>query len=151
MVSSSQMNEIIQRALEEDIGSGDVTSEAIIPPDAKMQAQIVAKQAGVVAGLDVAKAVFLMVDENFEFTAQISEGQLVESSQVLAQVAGPARAMLVAERVALNFLGRISGIATFTRQFVDAVAGTGTTILDTRKTAWGRPKSPDGFIRYDPD
>jgi len=137
MQLSPEVVSAIQRALDEDIGSGDATSEAIIPSDAWMQAQIVAKQAGVVAGLDVAKATFLLVNENFEFNAQISEGQRVKSGEVLAQVAGPAQAMLVAERVALNFLGRMSGIATFTRQFVDAVADTGAIILDTRKTAPG--------------
>jgi nicotinate-nucleotide pyrophosphorylase (carboxylating) len=137
MQLSAEVINTIQRALDEDIGSGDVTSEAIIPADTQIQAQIVAKQAGVIAGLDVAQAGFLLVDESFNFTAQVSEGQWVEAGEVLAQVAGPARAMLVAERVALNFLGRMSGIATFTRQFVDAVEGTGTVILDTRKTVPG--------------
>jgi len=137
MQLSPEVVSAIQRALDEDIGSGDATSEAIIPLDAQMQAQIVAKQAGVVAGLDVAKAAFLLVDENFGFSTRVSEGQLVKAGQVLAQIAGPAQAMLVAERVALNFLGRMSGIATFTRQFVDAVADTGAIILDTRKTAPG--------------
>jgi nicotinate-nucleotide pyrophosphorylase (carboxylating) len=127
----------IQNALEEDIGGGDATSRAIIPMEAYMGAQIVAKQDGVIAGLDIAKAVFLMVDENFKFQALVSEGQLVKTGEVLAKLFGPARAMLVAERVALNFLGRMSGIATLTRQFVDSVEGTGTVILDTRKTAPG--------------
>jgi nicotinate-nucleotide pyrophosphorylase (carboxylating) len=137
MQLSAEVMNTIQCALDEDIGSGDATSEAIIPPDARMQAQIVAKQTGVVAGLDVAQAAFLLVDEKSDFNVQVSEGQLVKSGAILAQVAGPAQAMLVAERVALNFLGRMSGIATFTRQFVDAVAGTGAIILDTRKTAPG--------------
>jgi nicotinate-nucleotide pyrophosphorylase (carboxylating) len=137
MEISPEIRETIQRALDEDIGRGDATSGSIIPPEAQMQAQIVAKQDGVVAGLEVAKATFLLVDENFKFDAHVSEGQRVQSGEVLAKVSGPARAMLVAERVALNFLGRMSGIATFTRQFVDAVAGAGTVILDTRKTAPG--------------
>ena len=134
---SSEIKNSIQRALDEDIGSGDATSESIIPLEAQMQAQIVAKQDGVVAGLDVAKATFLLVDEAVKFVSLASEGQRVKSRDVLAKVSGPARAMLVAERVALNFLGRMSGIATFTRQFVDAVEGTGAIILDTRKTAPG--------------
>jgi nicotinate-nucleotide pyrophosphorylase (carboxylating) len=134
---SSEIQSTIRRALEEDIGSGDATSRAIIPPDASMKALIVAKQAGVVAGLDIAKAVFLMVDEAFHFDSLVSESQRVEPGTPLAKLSGPAQAMLVAERVALNFLGRMSGIASLTRQFVDAVAGTSAVILDTRKTAPG--------------
>ena len=134
---SSEIQSTIRRALQEDIGSGDATSQAIIPPEARMKALIVAKQAGVVAGLDVAKAVFLMVEDAFQFDALVSEGQGVEPGTTLAELSGPAQAMLVAERVALNFLGRMSGIATLTRQFVDAVAGTAAIILDTRKTAPG--------------
>jgi len=134
---SSEIRATIQRALEEDIGTGDVTSASIIPLEAHMQAQIVAKQNGIVAGLDVAKATFLSVDASLVFEFQVSEGQRVRSGEILAQVSGPAQAMLVAERVALNFLGRMSGIATFTRQFVDIVEGTGAVILDTRKTAPG--------------
>jgi nicotinate-nucleotide pyrophosphorylase (carboxylating) len=102
-----------------------------------MQAQIVAKQAGVVAGLDVAQAAFLMVDPGIDFVTLVAEGKQVNTSTILAKISGPARSMLVAERVALNFLGRMSGIATLTRQFVEAVAGTSAVILDTRKTAPG--------------
>jgi len=127
----------IQNALAEDIGNGDVTSTAIIPREAHMQAQIIAKQAGIVAGLDVAEATFSLVDSELAFEALVSEGQGVKSGAVLARVSGPAQTMLVAERVALNFLGRMSGIATYTRQFVDAVEGTRAVILDTRKTAPG--------------
>ena len=137
MEVSSEIRSTIQRALDEDIGSGDATSQAIIPPEARIRANIIAKQQGVVAGLDVAKATFLKVDQGFQFDALVSEGQRVSSGDILAKLSGPAQAMLVAERVALNFLGRMSGIATFTRQFVDAVAGTGAVILDTRKTAPG--------------
>jgi nicotinate-nucleotide pyrophosphorylase (carboxylating) len=127
----------IQRALVEDIGSGDATSNSIIPPEAQMTGQIIAKQAGVIAGLDVARAVFEAVDVNIEFQARAEEGAKVENRQVVAALAGPARSLLTAERTALNFLGRVSGIATLTRQFVDAVAGTKAVILDTRKTAPG--------------
>jgi len=137
MEISPEIRATIQRALDEDIGSGDATSEAIIPLEAKMMAQIAAKQDGIIAGLDVAKAAFLLVDEDFNFGALASEGQHVRSGELLATLSGPARAMLVAERVALNFLGRMSGIASLTRQFVDAVEGTGAVILDTRKTAPG--------------
>ncbi|MDO9130203.1 MAG: carboxylating nicotinate-nucleotide diphosphorylase [Anaerolineales bacterium] len=127
----------IQQALKEDIGSGDVTTDSIVPPEAAMSGQIIAKQNGVIAGLDVAGATFSLLDRRVEFTPRIAEGARVENRQVLADIAGPARALLTAERTALNFLGRMSGIATLTRQFVEAVAGTKAVILDTRKTAPG--------------
>jgi len=127
----------IQHALEEDIQSGDVTSNSIIPPEATMRGQIIAKQDGIVAGLDVAQACFRYIDKSIAFTTHVSEGASVQDRQLLATVEGPARALLTAERTALNFLGRMSGIATLTRQFVDAVAGTDAVILDTRKTAPG--------------
>lgn len=127
----------IRRALAEDVGPGDVTTNSIVPPDAAMRGRIIAKQDGVVAGLDVAQAVYRAVDERIVFTALVAEGERVANRQPLALVSGPARGLLTAERAALNFLGRMSGIATLTRRFVDAVAGTGATILDTRKTAPG--------------
>jgi len=127
----------IQRALEEDIGPGDATTNSIVPPEAKMSGQIIAKQAGIVAGLDVAQAACSLLDEQIRFVAHVAEGACVENRQVLATVSGPACALLTAERTALDFLGRMSGIATLTRQFVDAVAGTHVIILDTRKTAPG--------------
>jgi nicotinate-nucleotide pyrophosphorylase (carboxylating) len=102
-----------------------------------MQGQIIAKQAGTVAGLDVAAAVYDALDERVSFTACVQEGAQVTNRQLLAKVSGPARALLSGERTALNFLGRMAGIATLTRQFVDAVAGTKAVILDTRKTAPG--------------
>ena len=129
--------EAIQRALAEDIGSGDATSNSIIPPAASMQGQIIAKQEGVIAGLDVAQAVYAAFDPKVEFQPQAQEGTRVVNRQVVAKVSGLARSLLTAERTALNFLGRISGIATLTRSFVEAVAGTKAIILDTRKTAPG--------------
>jgi len=127
----------IQRALEEDIGPGDATSNSIIPETAQMTGQIIAKQAGIIAGLDVAQAVYQMFDPKVKFESLAAEGAHVEDRQVLARAAGSARSLLTAERTALNFLGRMSGIATLTRQFVDAIAGTKAVILDTRKTAPG--------------
>ena len=127
----------IQRALAEDIGRGDITSESIIPLDASMQGRILAKQGGIIAGLDVAQAVYETVDPKIKFETEIPEGARVEDRQVLATVSGSARSLLTAERTALNFLGRMSGIATLTRQYVDAVEGTKAVILDTRKTAPG--------------
>jgi len=134
---SPEILTIIQRALDEDIQSGDVTSNSIIPAGATMHGQIIAKQSGIVAGLDVAQACFQLTDPGITFSAQIREGESVADRMCLAKLNGPARALLTAERTALNFLGRMSGIATLTRQFVDAVAWTGVKILDTRKTAPG--------------
>ncbi len=127
----------IQRALEEDIGPGDATTESIVPPEAAMCGQIIAKQAGIVAGLDVTKAAYELLDAEILFDAKVDEGAHVENRQTLALVSGRTRSLLTAERTALNFLGRMSGIATLTRQFVDAVVGTRAVILDTRKTAPG--------------
>jgi len=127
----------IRNALEEDIGSGDMTTNSIVPPDAVMSGHIIAKQAGVVAGLDIAEATFSLLDRGVELLPRVVEGGRVENRQVLADISGPARALLTGERTALNFLGRMSGIATLTRQFVETVAGTKAIILDTRKTAPG--------------
>jgi nicotinate-nucleotide pyrophosphorylase (carboxylating) len=134
---SQQLFETIRRALAEDIGPGDVTSDSIIPLEATMQGQIIAKQDGIVAGLDVAEAVYATFDPQVEFVAKVEEGACVENRQALATAFGSARSLLTAERTALDFLGRMSGIATLTHQFVEAVAGTGAVILDTRKTAPG--------------
>ena len=134
---SAKILTTIRAALAEDIGPGDATTNAIIPEGSAMRGQIIAKQVGVVAGLDVARAVYRILDENVDFKAQVNEGTRVNDRQVLALVSGSARSLLTAERTALNFLGRMSGIATLTRSFVDAVAGTKAVILDTRKTAPG--------------
>lgn len=131
------LQDTIRLALAEDIGRGDVTSTAIVPPDGRASAHLIAKQDGIVAGLDVAAAVFREHDPGIQFTARVQEGQRVSPGTLLAEVEGPARAILTAERTALNFLGRMSGIATLTRRFVDAIAGTNARILDTRKTAPG--------------
>ena len=127
----------IRVALAEDIGPGDATTNSIVPAEAAMRGQIIAKQEGVIAGLDVAQAVYQRVDAEVDFQPQVDEGARVTNRQVLALVCGRTRSLLTAERTALNFLGRISGIATLTRAFVDAVAGTKAVILDTRKTAPG--------------
>jgi nicotinate-nucleotide pyrophosphorylase (carboxylating) len=134
---SREVLAIIRSALAEDVGSGDATTNSIVPPEAGMRGHIIAKQEGVIAGLDVAQAVYLMGDPQVEFRPQVEEGKFVKDRQVLAIVSGQARSLLTAERTALNLLGRISGIATLTRRFVDAVAGTKAVILDTRKTAPG--------------
>lgn len=127
----------IRRTLNEDIGSGDVTTNSIVPPGAIAAAQIVAKQDGILSGVPIAQAVFLMLDEEMRFTSTVSNGAEVRSGQLLIELQGSSRAILTAERTALNFIGRMSGIATLTHQFVAAIAGTKATILDTRKTAPG--------------
>ena len=132
-----EISRYIKCALEEDIGTGDVTTDTIVPAGATLRGRIVAKQDGVVAGLDVAKQVFLTLDERVSFVVKATDGSRVTRRDVLAEVEGPARALLTGERTALNFLGRMSGIATLTRRFVDAVADTKATIIDTRKTAPG--------------
>jgi nicotinate-nucleotide pyrophosphorylase (carboxylating) len=132
-----EVQETIRRALAEDIGSGDVTTDSIISASARMRGQIISKQAGVVAGLDVARLVYKTLDPQVKFEPQVEEGARVHDRETLALVSGYARSLLTAERTALNFLGRMSGIASLTRQFVDAVAGTKTIILDTRKTVPG--------------
>jgi nicotinate-nucleotide pyrophosphorylase (carboxylating) len=132
-----EIYESIRRALAEDIGSGDATTNNIVPADARMRGQIIAKQNGIIAGLDVARAVYETFDQHVEFSALTAEGSRVDKGCVIATVNGSARSLLTAERTALNFLGRMSGIATLTRQFVDAVAGTNAIILDTRKTVPG--------------
>lgn len=128
---------VIQNALQEDVGSGDATSNSIIPPEGWLEAQLLAKQSGVVAGLDVFAATCLLVDDRIEFQGLVAEGARVKDRDILARLNGPARAILTAERTALNFMGRMSGIASLTQQFVQAVAGTKAVILDTRKTAPG--------------
>ena len=129
--------ELIARALEEDLGTGDVTAEATVPSDLESQARIVLKQPGVVFGLDVAEQVFRQAGVT-DFDRMAMEGHWHESVPLdVALIRGPARAILAGERVALNFLGHLSGISTLTASFVDAVAGTGARILDTRKTTPG--------------
>lgn len=134
---SDDLRSAIKLALREDIGAGDVTTIPIVPASARALAQLVAKQHGIVAGLDVAAAVFRELDSGIRVTTHVDEGARVTAATALAEVSGPARAILTAERTALNFLGRMSGIATLTRRYVDAVAGTKARILDTRKTAPG--------------
>ena len=134
---STEITECIQRALKEDIGPGDATTAAIVPANATMQGQITAKQDGVVAGIDIVQITYQLLDQDVSVQRYVSEGEKVSKQHILAMVSGPARALLTGERTALNFLGRMSGIATHTRQFVDAVSGTHATILDTRKTAPG--------------
>ena len=128
---------LIELAIAEDIGPGDATSEAVLASDKLLQGEIVVKESGVVAGLPIAKAVFERVDASLIFSANAQDGDKVQVGNVIAELSGSGSKMLAAERIALNFLQHLSGIATYTQAFVRAVAGTKTTILDTRKTRPG--------------
>jgi nicotinate-nucleotide pyrophosphorylase (carboxylating) len=125
--------ELVRRALAEDLGSGDVTTRAIVPHDAVADATLLAKSTCVVAGLDVVHEVFAQVDGRVQMRVDKHDGDLCHAEDVIGHVTGPAAALLTAERTALNFLQYLSGIATLTRRFVDAAHGA-VTILDTRKT-----------------
>ena len=131
------VDRLIELALEEDLGPGDVTTQALIPPDRKGAAQIRAKGHLLVAGLPVAHRVFRKLEAQVQFFPEALEGQEVSPGDVLAQVRGPLAAILTGERTALNFLMRLSGIATFTRKMVSALSGFSTAIVDTRKTTPG--------------
>ena len=128
---------LVERALAEDVGTGDVTSTAIFSADAQTHAQVEAREPLVVCGLELVAAVFTAVDPAISCEADARDGQTVAAGSALLQVRGPTRSVLCAERTALNFLGRMAGVATWTRRFVDAVAGTRAAIVDTRKTLPG--------------
>jgi nicotinate-nucleotide pyrophosphorylase (carboxylating) len=129
--------ETIARALAEDLGPGDITSECFIPADHHSSARIIAKENAILAGTEVAREVFRQVNPAIEIEIRKNEGETIAPSDLILIATGPTRALLSAERTALNFLQRLSGIATLTRRFVDAVSGTKAVILDTRKTTPG--------------
>ena len=129
--------ELVRRALAEDLGDGDVTSEATVAPDARARATIVQKQPGVIYGLAAAALAFTLLDPSAVVEQAAPEGRWREAGSVVLVVAGNARALLGAERTALNFLGRLSGIATAAASAVAALEGTGARVLDTRKTTPG--------------
>jgi quinolinate synthase len=128
---------LIHLGIAEDIGPGDATSNSTLAADSRLYGRIVAKEYGVVAGLAVAEEVFCRVDPAIRFVAHVTDGQEVVPGELVAKVSGPGRNLLAAERLALNFLQRMSGIATLSRTYVDAIACTQATILDTRKTVPG--------------
>jgi nicotinate-nucleotide pyrophosphorylase (carboxylating) len=128
---------IVRNALAEDIGDRDITTEELLSSDVVLAGELIAKQPGVAAGMEVAKLTFRMLDERVRFDAKVSDGGAISCDQVLATVSGSGRALLGGERVALNFLQRMCGIATVTKKYVEAVRGTAAIILDTRKTMPG--------------
>ena len=136
-IPESVVRDIVARALAEDIGPGDITTAATVAPDAECRAEIVAKAEGVIAGLGVARLVFGMLDPQIEFHEVVVDGGRVSEGMTVARVSGNTRALLAAERTALNFLQRMSGIASLTAEYVEAAEGTDARIIDTRKTAPG--------------
>ena len=136
-LSPAEVRQLVAAALAEDIGSGDATTLAAVPEAAQAKAVMRAREPLVVAGLELAEAAFRELSPLVEITRAAQDGQHVAEGKPLLHIAGPARALLSAERVALNFLQRLSGIATLTAQFVEAVKGTRAQILDTRKTTPG--------------
>jgi len=134
---SPHLDRLIDLALEEDLGPGDVTTQALIPAELQGEAEIRAKETLVVAGLPVAARVFHKVDDDLVFAAEREEGREAAPGQVLARLTGPVTAILTGERAALNFLQHLSGIATYTRSMAALVAGSGAVLVDTRKTTPG--------------
>lgn len=129
---------VVADALAEDLGlAGDITTDATVAADAEAQAVIATRRPGVLAGLELAEAAFAALDPTVIFTPVKADGDRLQAGDVVARISGNARAILSAERVALNYIGRLSGIATLTRRYVDAIAGTGAAIVDTRKTTPG--------------
>lgn len=133
----NQLNTLIDLALNEDIGGGDITSESLIPKSLQAKTTLLAKAKGVLAGVDLAKLVFIKVDSDLKFKTLLKDGVRLNPGDIIATVTGNARSILKAERLALNFLQKLSGIATQTKQYVDIINDLPVDILDTRKTTPG--------------
>jgi nicotinate-nucleotide pyrophosphorylase (carboxylating) len=136
-MENAAIDAIIEAALKEDLPHGDITSESIIPARSKSEAIILTKEEGVLAGIDVARRVFYKIDQSISFKKNLDDGQIFRKKDTIATLRGPSISLLKSERTALNFLQRMSGIATTTRRFVQVLEGTQTKILDTRKTTPG--------------
>jgi nicotinate-nucleotide pyrophosphorylase (carboxylating) len=135
--NSADVDLIIQRALAEDVGRGDLTTEATVSPDAMATANVLQKAPGVLCGLPVVEAVFAHLDPSVRVTPEAEEGSCSDQQRVVARIVGPATAVLTGERTALNFLQRLSGVATASRRASELVAGTNARVIDTRKTTPG--------------
>jgi nicotinate-nucleotide pyrophosphorylase (carboxylating) len=134
---AEEIDSLIQRAILEDMPKGDITSESIIPSHSHSKAVFLAKEDGVLAGIDIAKKVFQLIDPSITYQKIVEDGRIFRKGKTLAQISGLSISLLKGERTALNFLQRLSGIASITHRFVQAISGTQTKILDTRKTTPG--------------
>jgi nicotinate-nucleotide pyrophosphorylase (carboxylating) len=134
MLDGKEIERLISTVLREDIGPGDITSQAVVDPNLKGTAVIQAKEKGILAGIKIAKKVFEKTDPNLKFTPFFKDGDRIKPQQKIASIKGSIRSILKGERTALNFLQQLSGVATYTSRFVDKVKGTSVKILDTRKT-----------------
>ncbi len=130
----NELERLVRAALDEDVGTEDLTSEAVVPGNARAQGRFLAKQAVTLAGLEVARLAITLLDPQVCWQTDLEDGDSTKPGQIVAVAKGLARPMLAAERVSLNFLQRLTGVATLTRRFVEAVAGTRARIRDTRKT-----------------
>lgn len=129
------LDSVIDFALKEDIGQGDITTNYIIPESTKAKAFIIIKSEGIISGLDVIKRIYKKLDSNIILRKFVNDGSIVKSNQIVAEIKGSAKTILSAERVSLNFLQRMSGISTLTNRFINEIKHTNAKILDTRKTA----------------
>jgi nicotinate-nucleotide pyrophosphorylase (carboxylating) len=136
-LSTETLDLVVSAALAEDVGAGDLTTEAVVAPTVRGRAELLLEEPGIVCGVPAALRVFAALDPGVSSQALVEEGSRVEHATVVASLEGPARAILTGERTALNLLGRLSGVATLTARYVELVEGTGATILDTRKTTPG--------------
>jgi nicotinate-nucleotide pyrophosphorylase (carboxylating) len=143
------VDDLLVRALREDLGrTGDITTDGIVPADAAGRARAVARAAGVISGLEAFARTFALVDPRIATTLHLADGARVERGTAIADVTGPLRGILTGERTALNFLCHLSGVATATRRMVDLTAGTGATIIDTRKTTPGMRALEKAAVRH---
>lgn len=142
------LTRIVALALEEDIGLGDITSLATVPADRVASGHFLAKSDGVISGLRVAETVFQYVDTTVVFTPRVADGDCINKGDHIASVSGRARSLLAGERVALNFLQRLSGVATITARYVDAIQGTNARVIDTRKTTPGMRQLEKEAVRH---
>lgn len=137
MLNFILIDEIIKNALKEDIGTGDITTLSSIPEDKAIKGRFIAKESGVLCGIDIVKRVFYLLDSNIQMNIFLYDKALVNKGDIIAEISGNAQAILTGERVSLNFLQHLSGIATFTKKCVDCVSGYKAQIADTRKTTPG--------------
>lgn len=136
-IQKEKVIDLIRLALNEDIGNGDITTNALVPSDTQTTGRFVTRQKGVLAGIDLVKWVFEEIDSNILLDIKIEDGSILYPGDILAEIKGPASSILIGERTALNFIQRASGIASYTKKCCDEVKGTNVKILDTRKTLPG--------------